>query len=603
MFAHKSDRNGKIIHVVIVFLLLGAVGAGVGFYAWANLGGGKTEQVITIKAKRAPFIHEITAKGTLISASNVDVRCEVETSGGAMILWLIEEGSHVEEGDILCELDSAKLEEDLIQQQIVCNGSKAQVIQAQATYDTAILAKKEYEEGTYVQERLTILNKKATAEQDEKRATDTLAHTQRLFARGYVTQMQVDADAFAVEKAVREREIAEKELLVLDEFTKKKKLTELDSNIETAKAKLESEQHSHQLDLERLEYIKEQIEKCTVRAPTAGEVVYWKETNRWRSSSVTIEEGATIHQRAIMFQLPDYSQMQVKCTVNETHVALVESNMPAHIEIDAVPGKVFTGEVVTVNEYPEQASHFGGAAVKEYATTISIDEANKAMRPGLSANAQIQVNSMDSVLQVPVQCVFEHGDKMYCIAYDAEPDKWQAVEVEIGPTNDKQIVVLSGIDEGQLLVEGAGRFRDRVELPKIDENAKAPLRARTPLKAEAEDDKSTGGKSGPGESSPNQMFATLDKNKDGKLQKDELPPPMQAKLSDIDTNGDGEVSQSELEAAAAKMGGGRGTPSGGAGGGPGSAGGAPRNGGGGGMPGSGGGGGPRGGGPGAGGGR
>ncbi len=76
-----------------------------------------------------------------------------------------------------------------------------------------------------------------------------------------------------------------------------------------------------------------------------------------------------------------------------------------------------------------------------------------------------------------------------------------------------------------------------------------------------------GGPGGEGRPSPGQMFAHLDKNQDGKLTKDELPERMGDRIMAADSNGDGAVTQAELQAARERMGGRRGPDAQGRGGG------------------------------------
>ena len=46
---------------------------------------------------------------------------------------------------------------------------------------------------------------------------------------------------------------------------------------------------------------------------------------------------------------------------------------------------------------------------------------------------------------------------------------------------------------------------------------------------------------------PEQIFASLDANKDGKLTKDELPDPLRERMGLVDADGDGGISKQELE--------------------------------------------------------
>ena len=58
----------------------------------------------------------------------------------------------------------------------------------------------------------------------------------RLAAKGYVNQLQLEADKFAVEKSRKELDAAKTKLKVLDEYTKAKMLKQLESDIAIAKA-------------------------------------------------------------------------------------------------------------------------------------------------------------------------------------------------------------------------------------------------------------------------------------------------------------------------------------------------------------------------------
>ena len=54
------------------------------------------------------------------------------------------------------------------------------------------------------------------------------------------------------------------------------------------------------------------------------------------------------------------------------------------------------------------------------------------------------------------------------------------------------------------------------------------------------------GQKGKGKSEPGEMFKRADKNKDGKLSKDEVPAQLWERISKLDKDGDGAIAQSEL---------------------------------------------------------
>jgi len=70
--------------------------------------------VLTTTVRRADFDAVIVAPGRLESAQSTEIRCELEriTTGTApTILTIIDDGSIVKKGDLLCRIDSADLEE------------------------------------------------------------------------------------------------------------------------------------------------------------------------------------------------------------------------------------------------------------------------------------------------------------------------------------------------------------------------------------------------------------------------------------------------------------------------------------------------------------
>lgn len=505
--------------------------------------------------ERGEFLHEISDRGSVESANNVEIRCEVEakSGGGTTILEIVPEGTSVEPGDVLVKLDSSALEKEQTNQQIICNNSQARVIQAQNVYDTAVIAKREYLEGTYKLNIQAIENEIIVAKEDLRRAVDYLKYSERLAAKGYVTALQLEADRFAVEKSQNELDTAEKKLEVLEQFTKEKELMQLDADIKTGDAKLKAEEASYQLDLEELARIESQIKKCIIRSPEPGQVVYANVTSYRGGKEVIIEEGELARERQVLIRLPDSKKMVVKATINEAKITRVKGGMPATIRLDAFPELELTGTVERVNEFPVPSAWFS-SGVKEYETTITIHDSPPGLRPGLTAEAKIQLEYIPDALQVPAQAIFEHGAKYYYVV--ANGREFEAREVQIGSTNDKFVVIASGLDEDQEILLNSAAYRDEVDLPELPpENGVAggPKRPRPSDSGAAAAKSGASPPSGSKKPAGSDMFASLDANGNGRLESNELPSQMQLHLGAIDTNSDGAVDRSELNAAMARF--------------------------------------------------
>lgn len=530
--------------------------------------------------RRGQFIHNVTEHGNVESANNVEIRCEVESHGqGTMIIWIIPEGTYVEPvpdwkpkepgeepPDLLVKLDSSSLEDQRTQQQIVCNSSEAAVIQARNNLETAKIEKKEYLEGTYQEEKNKVEGEILLAEESLVRQQQYLEDSKLLHAKGFISDRELQADEYKLEQEKITLANASTGLEVLEKYRKLRNILELDAKINIAEAKLKSEEHSHQLDLDKLAEIEEQIAKCTIRAPQAGQVVYANVTDRRGGQEVIIEEGTTVRERQEIIRLPDPKNMQVKAKINEAKVSMVERGMPAMIELDAFTDSKLTGTVEKVNEYPMPSAWYAGN-VKEYETIIKINDFpdDLQMRPGMTAKVAIRVEQLDDVLLVPVQAVLEHGGKHYCVLRNGED--FEARQVVIGSTNDKEVVIREGLKDGEAVVLGAALMRDDLDLPELPPETELAAQSPGPVTGGTEtrsprprnDSESPqqgarpGGEARPdgaraGGFDPGRMFQALDSNGDGRLEGDEIPDRMKSNLSAIDTNGDGAVDRSEMSA-------------------------------------------------------
>lgn len=521
--------------------------------------------------ERGEFLYEITENGNVESASNVEISCEVHSRGqaGTTIIEIVPEGTYVNPGDFLVQFDDSVLDTDLTKQEIVCNTSKAAVIKAQTDLANAKIALEEYVEGKFKQEQQRILAKKAEAKEDQRRAKDYYEYSKKLAKRGFITKVALEADEFAQEKAKNKFEEAETELKVLENYTKRKMVNQLESTIKTAEARLESEKASFTLDEERRELLDSQLEKCNIKAEEPGQVVYANETNRRGDREVIIEAGVQVRERQVIIRLPDPKKMQVAAKINEAKVTNVKEGMPVTIRLDAYPDREFQGVVEKVSEYPAAAAWWAGS-VKEYETVIKIIGSPPGLKPGLTAAVCIQVEHLPDVVQVPVQSIFEHGPKHYCVV--RRGNEWQAQELEIGSTNDKTVVVEKGLEPGTQIVLGAFAYRDKVDLPEIPDQPKENAAAKgktvkTPGKT-AGKKAASGSKKQTKKNSKSQksggdgdMFARFDKNKDGRVDKDELPAQMRPMMGKVDADKNGSIERAEWSSFQKKMRGAGGGPS------------------------------------------
>jgi multidrug efflux pump subunit AcrA (membrane-fusion protein) len=465
-------------------LVLGGLATG-GYYLWKTQFsfGPSSEPILLHEVVRDDFRLSITERGEIEATGVTEIKSEVKAvnNAGVTILRIVPEGTMVEPGDFLVELDSSALETERTNQQIVVNTAEAAVIEARNLYETAEIALREYREGTYVQERQTIESEVFVAEENLNRAREYYEYSKKLAAKGYVNQLQLEADKFAVEKSTKELAAAKTKLTVIDEFTRTKMVKQLESDILIAKAKWESMKNSYDIELQKLRDVEDQISKCTILSPGAGVVVYAHVNDRGGEGFV-IEEGAVVRERQSILRIPDNSKMQVELKVNESLVQYVAPGMTARIAPVGAEGLTLRGRVLNVNRFAEPTS-WRKANVKDYKAYVEIADPNDLLRSGMTASVTIESQFVPDALQVPVQSVYTHGGKTYCFKKVA--DGWQAVPVVCGPTNDQFFVIESGLEENDKVAKDPKKFVDQVVLPKIERKPRTEVATAPPAEAPA----------------------------------------------------------------------------------------------------------------------
>ena len=558
----RSGSGRSVVGRLLGRLVVPAVLVGTAFGGWRLVQhyggffpGSQTTTRLTHVVGRGNLVVTVVESGTLESADNRDVRCLV--IGGGTIKKIIPDGTHVKEGDELAEIDSAAIDEQILQQQILFEKARAVRDQAQNDLAAARISLREYVEGTYQKDRQSADAAVTVAEENLRSAENTAVFTERMFRKAYVTKLQLEAQQFAVKRAQLDLETAKTAKRVLEEFTFTKMKNDLETLVATAEAKSKSEQAAFELEESKLNRLKTQKANCKVSAPQDGMVVSANESSssgRSSSDRPKIEEGAIVPESQVMFRLPDLSQMQVKVTVHESKVESLRPDMPASINIQR---RRFTGYVTSVANQPEPLSFMSGN-IKKYAALVRIDGEQHDLRPGMTAEVEILVDERKDVLTVPVQCLVEQAGKFYC--WKVAGADVVKTEVQIGPGDDRSVEIRAGLAEkDEVLQNPPEKSEGSFTAPTNRKFGAGPRGsagdgAATPddrAKSEASTSDAAGGGGagrGPRGGGSRPDFGSLDKNADGKIGRDEAPPQMQAFFGRLDADGDGFVTQQEWNA-------------------------------------------------------
>jgi multidrug efflux pump subunit AcrA (membrane-fusion protein) len=404
-------------------------------------------EIVPFPVKPDALVITVSDKGALESSKNQDVSNQVE--GSTTIISIVPEGTRVKKGDLVCELDSAALSDQLTNQKIATQGAEASYQNAKLTREVAEIAVKEYEEGIYLQDKSTILGEIKLAESDLSRAADRVDWANRMFVKGYVSKAQKVSEELNYQKAKFALEQAQSKLNVLENFTKGKTIKELRSEVEKSRSDELAKQQTFQLERDKEAKLEKQIKNCKLYAPGDGIVVYANDPNKsFGNNQPQIEEGAAVRERQKIFSLPDITRMQVNAKVHESQIDKIAPGMKAKIRVDAFADTELNGTVLDIAPLPDPTSFFS-SDIKVYTTKVRIDDTLQGLRPGMNAEVTILVDRKENVLSVPVQAILEYRGKDHIAV--KTPNGYDRREVELGVNNEKFVEVVKGLEPGAIV--------------------------------------------------------------------------------------------------------------------------------------------------------
>ncbi len=441
----KPNEKNRSVVLKLVFLvaLLGIIAIGIRTYSEAGSNVETlTAEVLTHTVGRQALTVSITEQGTLESRENVEVKCKVR--GENTVIWVVENGSVVEEGDVLVRLDTLVIEDTINERSKYALWSLSGAESSRANAKRAALAVKEYEEGRFVIELKTLEKDLAIAESNLRVARNMAQHSKQMFERGYAPEVELTEKVFAATQAELGVNEAKNEIRVLKEYTKPQQLEQLRGELKAAEANRDSLNERAKMDGTRRDLALGEKELCTITAPKSGMVIY-PSAQSWEKTP-DIEEGATVHRDQKLLLMPDLKHMQVKVGIHESMIERVSLGMRAIITL---PEQELAGSVLEVAAIAEPASWWTGNLVK-YETTVELPELD-GLRPGMSAEVEVFLAEYEDVITVPVTAVIESVEGVLCWV-KLSSGQVQRRLLTLGDSDDVMIIVDSGLDVGEEVI-------------------------------------------------------------------------------------------------------------------------------------------------------
>lgn len=288
-----------------------------------------------------------------------------------------------------------------------------------------------------------------------KKVQTTLANTSRLYevstgslvktisANGTVAPIRERDLSFMGNGLVKQLKMKEGtrvkdgELLASLESTQQKlNMIKAQNDLEMAKITgTKADQAEKQLSYE---LAKKDFEDMTLYAPFDGLI-----------TAVNIEKDDTIgsgNNAKVAGHIIDDSRFIINLSIDEVDISQIKIGQSVQVSLEAYPNDRFKGKVTKIG-----LTAVTDSGVKTIPVEVSLSKSDVAIKPGLSATAEIVVAEAQDVIVVPMTAVIQRRNQTMVMKKDEE-GKIVSTPVTTGISNDIMYEITEGLSEGDQIV-------------------------------------------------------------------------------------------------------------------------------------------------------
>jgi multidrug efflux pump subunit AcrA (membrane-fusion protein) len=362
----------------------------------------------TTKVKRGRVTLTVAARGELQGGNSEMLTAPMIGGGDMAITSLREAGELVSPGDVVVRFDTTEQEYKLKEAEADLAEARQQVVKAEA----------------------------------DSLATDEESQYAMLSAQSDVklAELEIRRNPTVAAIAARQNEI----LLEAARNRLRQATQDLANKKTTSAAGVAIQQALENKAKVMADLARKNIESMTLKAKTGGYVNVQQNSNQnmmyWGMQLPPFQLGDVARAGMAVAQIPDLKRWEVSANVGELDRGHLSIGQQVTIGIVALAGKQFAGKVTNIG------GTTGPPWDRRFETRISLDQTAPELRPGMTSNLVITVETLDNVLWIPTQALFESDGRTF--VYARGNDGFVPHDVALVRRSETQAVV-AGIKEGE----------------------------------------------------------------------------------------------------------------------------------------------------------
>jgi RND family efflux transporter MFP subunit len=362
----------------------------------------------------------------------------------------VQVGDEVKQGDVLAELDTSDLKNQIEQariEYITAQSALSRTLQnytetlraAQLDLDVAQLRVQQARDKNFgpqielaqaetarAERALADANTGLTSARNTPQDKDMIAGFERMVmdAQIQLARAKSDFQNLVQQQATHQFDVS---ILAKDVERARLAIDRIDNSIDPA---LQRAVEVGKLALERLEA---QLARMQIVAPFDGRI---------SSESLAVGKNVRAFDPVVIVAKP--GALEAAAELSQSRLAEIAVGQKVSVTLNSVPGKVYTGEVRRVPQ--------AGAATTatDRSVRVAIEGAEADMQEGDLARVTIVTDRKDNTLWLPLQALRNFQGRRFVVVRDPEGERRS--DVKIGLQSDDRVEILSGVLEGQTVV-------------------------------------------------------------------------------------------------------------------------------------------------------
>jgi len=400
------------LRVLLILAVLGVVGAiAWGAMRFAKAAGASTAtELPTTRVKRGQVILTVAARGELQGGNSEMLTAPMTGGGDVAITFLRAPGELVNSGDMVVQFDTTEQEFKLKEAEADLAEAEQQVIKAEA------------ESQAVEEESRWTVN---STDSDVKMAELEIRRNPLIPA---INARQNDLSLEAAHNRLRQAQ---------QDFDNKKTTSSAGIAIQKAaqnKAKVAADSAQKTID------------SMTLKAKTPGYINVQQNTNLnmmyFGMSLPPFQLGDTTRAGMAVAQIPDLKNWEVSASVGELDRGHLTIGQKVTVRVVALAGKEFHGHVKNIG------GTTGSPWDRHFECRIALDDVSPLLRPGMTSNLVITLETLEGVLWIPSQALYESDGRTF--VYARGPNGFMPQDVTLVRRSETQTVI-TGIKEDTLV--------------------------------------------------------------------------------------------------------------------------------------------------------